>query len=186
MSSPGSRAPAPHARRRHTQCGGSHASTVPQSHCAPSAFRSYQRPPTRGSTKIASKGCFADVMRGRPPGFHLFHKDGEGALDGGLDAHALTNDGFFDCVCHAFLSSRVVVLRPLEMRSRPGSTSGRSARADGPRLRDPVDTAGAFRPCVSITSPASFSTRRCCETAGRLTGSMRASSLTAIGPPDSF
>jgi len=25
-----------------------------------------------------------------------------------------------------------------------------------------------------------------CETAGRLTGSMRASSLTAMGPPDSF
>src|SRR5688572_15047747 len=33
----------------------------------------------------------------------------------------------------------------------------------------------------SITSPASFSTFRCCETAGRLTGSSRASSPTAHG-----
>src|SRR5918999_4583893 len=33
----------------------------------------------------------------------------------------------------------------------------------------------------SITSPASFSTLRCCETAGRLTGSSRASSPTALG-----
>ena len=34
---------------------------------------------------------------------------------------------------------------------------------------------------VSRTSPASFSTRRCCDTAGRLTGSPRASSPTADG-----
>src|SRR5918995_3773485 len=33
----------------------------------------------------------------------------------------------------------------------------------------------------SITSPASLSTLRCCETAGRLTGSSRASSPTAVG-----
>src|SRR5918996_2087084 len=33
----------------------------------------------------------------------------------------------------------------------------------------------------SITSPASLSTLRCCDTAGRLTGSSRASSPTALG-----
>src|SRR5436190_4039289 len=33
----------------------------------------------------------------------------------------------------------------------------------------------------STTSPASFSTLRCCETAGRLTGMSRASSTTALG-----
>src|SRR4051812_19180429 len=33
----------------------------------------------------------------------------------------------------------------------------------------------------STTSPASLSTLRCCETAGRLTGSSRASSPTAVG-----
>src|SRR3954465_6956924 len=35
--------------------------------------------------------------------------------------------------------------------------------------------------CRSTTRPASFSTLRCCETAGRLTGSSRASSPTARG-----
>ena len=35
---------------------------------------------------------------------------------------------------------------------------------------------------LSLTRPASFSTRRCCETAGRLTGSIAASSFTARGP----
>ena len=34
----------------------------------------------------------------------------------------------------------------------------------------------------SVTSPASLSTFRCCETAGRLIGSSRASSPTAHGP----
>jgi hypothetical protein len=34
----------------------------------------------------------------------------------------------------------------------------------------------------SRTNPASFSTFRCCETAGLLTGNIAASSLTAIGP----
>src|ERR671935_2359525 len=34
----------------------------------------------------------------------------------------------------------------------------------------------------SVTRPASFSTRRCCDTAGRLTGSSRASSPTGRGP----
>ena len=38
------------------------------------------------------------------------------------------------------------------------------------------------RPCVSSTSPASFSTRRCCETAGRLTGMRAANSPTDWGP----
>src|SRR5919198_874590 len=36
--------------------------------------------------------------------------------------------------------------------------------------------------CRSTTSPASFSTLRCCDTAGRLTGSVAASSPTASGP----
>jgi hypothetical protein len=35
---------------------------------------------------------------------------------------------------------------------------------------------------LSITRPASFNTRRCCDTAGRLTGNIDASSFTAIGP----
>src|SRR5216117_3871452 len=34
---------------------------------------------------------------------------------------------------------------------------------------------------LSTTRPASFSTFRCCETAGRLTGNSRASSPTALG-----
>ena len=44
---------------------------------------------------------------------------------------------------------------------------------------DAVDAAGARG--WSITSPASLSTLRCCETAGRLTGSSPASSPTARG-----
>jgi len=35
---------------------------------------------------------------------------------------------------------------------------------------------------TSRTRPASFSTLRCCETAGRLTGKLRARSPTALGP----
>src|SRR5208282_2566409 len=54
----GESCPGPTCHEKATRCGGSHFNTVPQSHCAPSTLRSYQRPPTRGSTKIASNGGF--------------------------------------------------------------------------------------------------------------------------------
>src|SRR5246127_1378092 len=50
------------------------------------------------------EGSFSDVVRRRPPSFHLFHEDAERALDGRLYAHGLTYYGFFEMdwhfVCH--------------------------------------------------------------------------------------
>src|SRR5579872_5257466 len=48
--------PGPTCQERQMRRGGSQLRTLPQSHRSPFAFRSYQRPPTRGSIKIASKG----------------------------------------------------------------------------------------------------------------------------------
>src|SRR5579863_7944800 len=48
--------PGPTCHERHTRSGGSQCSTLPQSQSSPLALRSYQRPPTRGSMKMASNG----------------------------------------------------------------------------------------------------------------------------------
>ena len=42
------------------------------------------------------KGGLADMVRRWSPCLHLFDEDGEGALDGSLDAHVFTDDGFCD------------------------------------------------------------------------------------------
>jgi hypothetical protein len=79
----------------------------PQSHCSPWALRSYQRPPTRGSTKMDSKGV-EPMWGGRPPGFHLLDEDRKGAVDAGANEDAFTNDGFFRGRGHFYLLLRTV------------------------------------------------------------------------------
>src|SRR6516225_9694529 len=48
--------PGPMCHERHKWRGGSQWSTLPQSQRSPLALRTYQRPPTRGSMKMASNG----------------------------------------------------------------------------------------------------------------------------------
>src|SRR5664279_4122496 len=95
---------------------------------------------------------FPDVVRRRPPCFHLFHKHAECMLDRRLHAHTLTNDGFYCCVCHASLLG-LVSPRQSERRASPRSTSGQNAPAIAPRLLDSIDRAFEFRPCCPSPAP---------------------------------
>src|SRR5580658_8063512 len=72
---------------------------VPREHFAPVAQLAFNIPlvPPSSDPRFNEDGfewCLADVMRCRPPRLHLFHENTECAVDGRLNAHALTYDGF--------------------------------------------------------------------------------------------
>ena len=49
------------------------------------------------------KGHGGNVMRGGPPGFHLFDEDGKRAFDGGFNVEGFSYGGFFCALLHVFL-----------------------------------------------------------------------------------
>src|SRR5208282_4782477 len=94
--------------------------------------------------KNSFEWSFADVMSGRPPRLHLFHKDSERPLQRHIHAYRLTYDDFLYGVWHFSLPSVVFLLLP-EIHSRPWSTSGQSGRAAVLRPRDSTGRASEFR-----------------------------------------
>ena len=120
------------------------------------------------------------VVLGRLEAAELLGEDRERALDRRLDD---------DLTCGRTSPAAWVLMRPpLFVARRPpcrppalGSRTARGRREARPARRGRAGRCAGCPPRRSTTSPASLSTFRCCETAGRLTGSSRASSPTALG-----
>ena len=154
-----------------SRCGGSQASTVPQSHSEPSVPRSYQRPPRsapaprrpclpcRCGTRAATRN-----RRAGEDGERVFGRRGTVRSRGwpgpGRCAHRCSCSRSSGAASAAFWKDdERLVPDPVEVGPQGGHPVG----------VEPVDPAGALG--LVTTRPPSLSTRRCWETAGRLTGS---------------
>ena len=124
---------------------------LPCEHVAPTAFLAGGVALVPSATnprfhKNRLERVLANVMIGRPPGLHLFHKNGKCAFHRACHAHTLTEDDFVCCFSHGSLlyflfwnclrnfvlpifSPRKAAPRRPETHSWPDPKPGRNAAA---------------------------------------------------------
>src|SRR5215207_1066393 len=115
----------------------------------------------------------------RPPAADLGREHLEGALRAAVDAERLADRRDRGYLGHRLLlSASAARLKASRASVQKSSNQVRT----WPKPSGSTSYSRLVPTAWSRTRPASFRTRRCCETAGRLTGRPRASSTTGFGP----